>query len=180
MKHKAKPYRGFSGNLWPLAKLTLTDSHVTLRKSGTEVTKKYEDIKYVTVSWLGSIRFHLEDPKNPDDRFSFLSINTPMLLSTLTGKSIPVGGHVLRRLFVSQLLLSTLYFATIILVLYVIAPVFIPSLRDNSDNSFPTSLAVFYVVYAIIIPAINVRRYVTGGYVSPSSQTKSEDWFPWD
>lgn len=180
MKLKTKSYRGFSGKLWPLAKLTLTDTHITLRKSNTEITKRYEDINYVTVSWLGTVRFYIEDSKSPDDTFSFLSINTPKLLSILTSKNIPVGGHVLRRLFVSQLFAFALYFATIMLVLFVIPLVFIPSLRNDPDNSFPVHFAIFYVIYAIILSVANVRRYAMGDFNAQSGRTKFEDWFPWD
>ncbi len=166
-----------AGALWRKATLVLKDEHLLLHVGSQTHTIAYENVSYVTVSWLGTIRFYLEDTTaTPQQPLSFWSTGTLVLLNKLTNRGIPAGGHVLRRLLVSQVLIYSLLYATL-LVIFGLLTVTIPSWRHDSGGFFDAQILVMYTAFAILFPLINLRKYIKNDLAEPQDE---EEWFKWD
>ena len=178
MKQIDKKLRGISGSIWPLATLRVFDNHLTLHKSGSKTTKSYKDIKYITVSWLGSIRFYFDNNGQSESNFWFLSMRTPELLMILTDRHVVAGGHVARRLLVSRILIGALYSALYLLI--VVNPLSVFPWSPSDSGLITNQDIVFIIVFTFCFPIASVWGYFTGNYGAQADQYQDEDWFPWD
>jgi hypothetical protein len=172
-----RKFNGFSDSVWPPATLTLANDRLTLRKSDSITTHSYTDINYITVTWLGIIRFYLKEDKHSKHYFSFLSLLAPELLVILADKRIVAGGHVARRLLVSRIIIGALYSVLYLLVIAGFAAI-LPSTPDDSSNFFTYKDLVFVILFTLVFPVMSVWKYLTGNYSAQADAYKNEDWFP--
>lgn len=181
MKSNSKTFRGFSGkqgSVGQFATVMLATDQLILRQSGKQTALPYEDIEFVTVSWLGTVQFRVanEPYARREESLWFFTPLAPHLLTVLTNKNILAGGHVARRLLVSQLMVNLILFSLVVLLFSAILMIN-PSTRHDSIFATQGDFLKLAVLFSALFSIINVWRYFTGSYSNPSD--KFQDWFPW-